>query len=45
MRGLFSGMISISSWTGALSDHVYLSRDNRDTGEVEVVRVRLVEAF
>lgn len=42
---LFSGMISISSWTGALGDDVYLSRENRDTGEIEVVRVRLVEPF
>jgi len=42
---LFSGMISISSWTGALGDHIYLSRDNPDTDEVEVVRVRLVEPF
>ncbi len=42
---LFSGMISISSWTGALVDHVYLSRANRETGEVEVARIRLVEPF
>ncbi len=42
---LFSGMISLSSWTGQLGDFVYLSRLNRDTDEYEVVRHRLMEPF
>lgn len=39
---LFSGMISISDWSGALGDFVYRSRLNP---EAEVVRYRLVEPF
>ena len=42
---LFSGMISISDWTGALGDFVYGSRINRETDEYEVVRHRLAEPF
>ena len=42
---LFSGMISISNWTGALGDFVYSSRINRETDEYEVVRHQLAEPF
>lgn len=42
---LFSGMISISGWTGARGDHVYRPGTDRVTGEVEVERIRLVEPF
>ena len=39
---LFSGMISISDWSGSLGDFVYRSRLNP---EAEVVRYRLIEPF
>lgn len=42
---LFSGMISLSSWSGSLGDFVYATRINDITDEYEVVRYRLVEPF
>ena len=42
---LFSGLVSISNWTGALGDFVYRSRISENTEDYEVVRYRLVEPF
>jgi hypothetical protein len=42
---VFSGLIDLAAWSGALGDFVYTLRTNPDTEESEVVRYRLVEPF
>ncbi len=42
---LFSGLIEPFEWTAASGEFVYGIRENRDSGEREPVRYRLVEPF
>ncbi|HEX9699890.1 MAG TPA: 6-bladed beta-propeller [Acidobacteriota bacterium] len=42
---LFSGLISLGGWSGALGDFVYNARREPATDEDEVVRFRLIEPF